>query len=68
MKITKQLLTEAKKFYKKFGNVVPLRELPETTTTEEVVDVIRESLTTGENLFPERFGLHEVETSQNIIT
>lgn len=50
MEITKELRHYISEFYKEFGDVVPLRELPASATTEEVIDAIKLSLEAHENL------------------
>lgn len=67
MEITKELRRYMSGFYKEFGDVVPLRELPASATTEEVINAIKLSLEAHENLLPKIFGYEELEKDPSIL-
>jgi len=56
-----------RKFKEVFGDVVPLRELPQDTTNEDLIAAINDSIEQNCDLLPERFGFKELESNKNIL-
>jgi len=61
------LITAMRKFKEVFGDVVPLRELPQDTTNEDLIAAINDSIEQNCDLLPERFGFKELESNKNIL-
>ena len=61
MNITNELKEYMSEFHKEFGDIIPLRELPPSTTTEEAISAIKLSLEAHENLLPKIFGYGKLE-------
>lgn len=64
--MTNDLLTYLRTFQKQFGDIVPLRELPQSVTTEELIEAIKLSIEKGENILPEKFGYGELDGNPDI--
>lgn len=56
-----------KRFQKEFNDVVPLRELPASISSEEIIDAIKICLDEKENLLPVILGYEELEKDKSII-
>ena len=67
VEMTNELLTYLKAFQKEFGYIVPLRELPSSVTTEELVEAIMISIEKKENILPSKFGFEELENNSDIL-
>lgn len=65
--LTDDLLTYLRAFQKEFGDVVPLRELPASVTTDELIEAIKISIEKKENILPIKFGFDELEKNLDII-
>ena len=66
IEMTSELIPYLRAFQKEFGDIVPLRELPASVTTEELIEAIKYSIETKRNLLPSRFGFEELEENPNI--
>lgn len=67
VEMTNELLTYLRTFQKEFGDIVPLRELPASVTTEELIEAIKISLEKKENILPSKFGFEELENNPDIL-
>lgn len=65
--ITEDLLIKLKEFEKHFGDIVPLRELPQTITNEELIDAINISIEQNENILPRKFSYDELDNNSDIL-
>ena len=65
--MTSDLLTYLRAFQKQFGDIVPLRELPSSVTTDELIEVIKISIQNNENILLQRFGYAELEKDPEIL-
>ena len=65
--ITNDLVIYLKAFQKQFGDVVPLRELPQSITTEELIEAIKLSIEKGENILPQKFGYDKIDKNSDIL-
>ena len=65
--LTNEVLGYMKQFKFMFGEIVPLREIPQTVTTEDLINAIKKSIDAKENLLLEIFNLKEVENNSDII-
>lgn len=61
-----ELIEKLREFQNKFGDIVPLRELPATVTNQELIDAIETAIKTGTNDFATRFGYAVLEKDANI--
>ena len=50
-----------KKFKQHFGDVVPLREIPASVSTNELLDAINKSIKTNRNSLPGIFGYGKID-------
>lgn len=66
IEMTSELIPYLRAFQKEFGDIVPLRELPASVTTEELIEAIKHSIEKKRNLLPSRFGFEELEEIPNI--
>lgn len=57
IELTTEYRALALKFKKQFGYGVPLMQIPDSVTTEEIITVIRESLDSGTDLLPQKFNI-----------
>ena len=67
IEMTNELLTYLRTFQKEFGDIVPLRELPASVTTEELMDAIKISIEKKENILPSKFGFDELENNVDVL-
>ena len=67
VEMTNELILYLRAFQDEFGNIVPLRELPATVTTEEVIEAIKDSLERKENMLTKRFGFDQLDNNPNIL-
>ena len=65
--MTNELLTNLRDFQKQFGDIVPLRELPQSVTTEELIEAIKLSIEKNENILPQKFGYSELDKNRDIL-
>ena len=65
IELTKDVLASMQKFREKFGDIVPIREIPGNVTSLELVEAINKSLKAGKNLLPVILGYGKVETDKN---
>lgn len=42
--------------YETFGDRIPLRQIPQSVTNEEISEAVRQSVAEGRNLLPSLFG------------
>lgn len=64
--ITKEMLSCLKAFQNQFGDVVPLRELPQSVNTEDLIAAIKLSIQNNENLLPKMFGYGKLENNPDM--
>lgn len=62
-----ELIVAMHKFQEVFGDIVPLRELPQTVSNKEVIDAINDSIKKQINVLPERFSFTRIEKDKNIL-
>lgn len=67
VEITNELVVYMSKFKDTFSDIVPLRELPQTTSAEDIIEAIKKSIDEGQNLLPKIFGYEKLENDKNII-
>lgn len=67
IEMNNELITAMRKFKEVFGDIVPLRELPQDTTNEDLMAAINDSIEQNCDLLPERFGFKELESNKNIL-
>lgn len=67
VEMTVELITLLREFQKEFGDIVPLRELPASVTTEELVDAIKSSIENRDNIVAKKFGYKKIDNDPNII-
>lgn len=65
--MTNELLTYLRAFQKQFGDIVPLRELPQSVTTEELIEVIKLSIEKNKNILPKKFGYDKLDKNPDIL-
>ena len=65
--LTNELLTYLRTFQKEFGDIVPLRELPASVTTEELIEAIKVSIEKKENILLKKFGYEELAANPDIL-
>ena len=65
--MTGDLLTYLRVFQKQFGDIVPLRELPSSVTTGELIEAIKLSIQNNENILPQKFGYGELDKDSEIL-
>lgn len=67
IEINNELMCAMRKFKEVFGDIVPLRQLPQCTTNENVIEAINSSIEQNINLLPKRFGYLQLEQEQNTL-
>lgn len=67
VEMTGELITLLREFQKEFGDIVPLRELPASVTTKELVDAIKSSIENKDNIVAKKFGYKKIDNDPNII-
>ena len=67
IEMNRELITLLQEFQKEFGDIVSLRELPASVTTEELVEVIKSSIENRDNIVVKKFGFKKMDDSPNII-
>lgn len=67
VEMTNELISYLRAFQDEFGDIVPLRELPATVTTEEIIEAIKDSLEKKENTLAKRFGFDSLDNNPNIL-
>ena len=67
IEMNNELIDAMRKFKEVFGDIVPLRELPQCTTNEEVIIAINESIKKQVNILPVCFGYKRLEEKKNIL-
>lgn len=67
VEMTNELLTYLRNFQNEFGDIVPLRELPASITTEELIEAIKISIEKKQNILPTKFGFEELENNPDIL-
>ena len=65
--MTTELLICLREFQTQFGDIVPLRELSQSVTTEELLEAIKISIEKNENILPQKFGYDELDKNPNIL-
>jgi hypothetical protein len=54
--VNEELKEYMKSFKNRFGDIVPLREIPGSVTNEQLIDAIKKSMDSGENILSSEFG------------
>lgn len=67
IELNNELLVAMRKFKEVFGDIVPLRELPQDISNEELLEALSDSIEQGRDLLAERFGFAELEKDKNIL-
>ena len=67
IEINNELITAMRRFKEVFGDIVPLRELPQDISNEDLIAAINDSIEQNCDLFPERFGFKELKSNINIL-
>lgn len=67
VEMTNELLTYLRNFQNEFGDIVPLRELPASITTEELIEAIKISIEKKQNILPTKFGFEDLENNPDIL-
>ena len=67
IELNEELINAMKLFNKRLGDVVPLREIPQRVTNEELLDAINYSIMNNHNILPERFGYGKLDKNTDII-
>ena len=67
IEINSDMITAIRKFKEVFGDIVPLRELPQDISNEDLIAAINDSIEQNRNCLPERFGFKELESNKNIL-
>lgn len=65
IEMNNELINAMRKFKEVFGDIVPLRELPQNITNENLLEAINASIEQNVNLLPERFGYKELDNDKN---
>ena len=65
IEMNNELISAMRKFRDTFGDVVPLREIPQTATNDDIIKAINDSLETGTNVLPEVFGYKEKQNDDH---
>ncbi len=66
VEMTNELISYLRVFQKEFGDIVPLRELPSSVTTEELIEAVKISIEKKENILPTKFGFDKLESDPDI--
>lgn len=61
IELTKELMTAIQRFREHFGDIVPLREIPGSVSTAELIEAINGSIQKNSNLLPTVFGYGEID-------
>lgn len=67
IELTKELMESMDQFKMTFGDIVPLREIPQTATAEQVISAIRKSIEEKQDLLSQIFGFQKLEDDPNIL-
>lgn len=67
VEMNSELITLLREFQKEFGDIVPLRELPSSVTTEQLMEVIKYSIENRDNIVAKKFGFKKMDNNPNII-
>ena len=67
IEMNNELITAMRRFQEVFGDIVPLRELPQNVSNEDLIAAINDSIEQNRDLLPERFGFEELEKNKNIL-
>lgn len=67
VEMTNELISYLRVFKKEFGDIVPLRELPSSVTTEELIEAVKISIEKKENILQTKFGFDKLESEPDII-
>mgnify|MGYP000865342801 FL=1 len=67
IEMNNELVTAMRRFKEAFGDIVPLRELPQDISNEDLIAAINDSIEQNCDLLPERFGFKELESNKNIL-
>lgn len=65
--MTNELISYLRIFQKEFGDIVPLREISSSVTTEELLEAIKISIEKKVNILPTKFGFDKLESEPDII-
>lgn len=67
IEMNNELITAMRKFKEVFGDIVPLRELPQDIANGDLIAAINDSIEQNCDLLSERFGFKELESNKNIL-
>jgi hypothetical protein len=67
IEMNNELITAMRRFQEMFGDIVPLLELPQDVSNENLIAAINDSIEQNCDLMPERFGFKELESNKNIL-
>lgn len=67
VEMNSELITLLREFQKEFEDIVPLRELPSSVTTEQLMEVIKYSIENRDNIVAKKFGFEKMDNNPNII-
>ena len=65
IEMNNELITAMRRFKEVFGDIVPLRELPQDISNEDLIAAINDSIEQNCDLLHKRFGFKELESRQN---
>ena len=61
IEMNNELITAMRRFKEVFGDIVPLRELPQDISNEDLIAAINDSIEQNCDLLPERFYIFHLE-------
>ena len=67
VEMNEEIITAMRKFKAVFGDIVPLREIPQDISNEDLISAINDSIKQNCNLLPERLGFKALESNKNIL-
>ena len=67
IEMNNELITAMRRFKEVFGDIVPLRELPQDISNEDLIAAINDYIEQNCDLLHERFGFKELESNKNIL-
>ena len=67
IELNNELISAMRAFKEVFGDIVPLRELPQNVTNNDVIEAITTSIDRKTNLLPEIFGYKKLENDKKVV-
>lgn len=67
LEMNNELNAAMRRFKEVFGDIVPLRELPQDISNEALIAAINDSIEQNCDLLSERFGFKELESNSHIL-